>query len=352
MSASEPRRLTEFSRGAGCGCKLSSAELGRALGAMRLPIPTRAEVMVDSSSADDAGVFRLGPDLTLVQTLDFFTPIVDDPSTWGRIAATNALSDVWAMGARPVTALNIVAWPRAALGWDLLGEVLDGAASVLADAECALVGGHSIDDDEPKFGLSVTGLAHPDELLTNDAARPGDRLVLTKPLGVGVLTTAVKRGMADRTAEDRATAWMCRTNRDAAQAAVAAGVRCATDVTGFGLVGHLSEVVRASGVAAELDLDAVPVIDGVRELVAGGAIAGGSQRNLDDTDHVDWTGVDPTDAIVCCDAQTSGGLLLSVHPDKVAAVAGVLGPEGAWVIGTVVEAAGPGAPLITFPGRR
>ncbi|MCB1005871.1 MAG: selenide, water dikinase SelD [Acidimicrobiales bacterium] len=352
MSTTEPQRLTEFSRGAGCGCKLSAAELRSALDAMRVPLPTRPEVMVDPSSADDAGVFRLGDDVALVQTLDFFTPIVDDPATWGRIAATNALSDVWAMGGRPITALNIVAWPRAALGWELLGEVLDGAASVLADAGCALVGGHSIDDDEPKFGLSVTGVVHPEQLLTNDAAQPGDRLVLTKPLGVGVLTTAVKRGLAGRAAEDRAVDWMCHPNRSAAEAAVAAGIRCATDVTGFGLVGHLSEVLRASGAAAELEVASVPVIDGVRELVEAGAVAGGSQRNLDDTDHVDWAGVTTTDAVVLCDAQTSGGLLLAVPPHLLPEVMAPLGPEGAWVLGTVVEA-GPGdAPLITFTDGR
>ena len=352
MSHTEPRRLTEFSRGAGCGCKLSASELRSALGAMNLPLPTSPGVMVDSGSADDAGVYRLTDDLAMVQTLDFFTPIVDDAGTWGRIAATNALSDVWAMGGRPVTALNIVAWPRDALGWDLLGEVLDGAASVLEDAACAMVGGHSIDDSEPKFGLSVTGVAHPERLLTNDAATPGDLLVLTKPLGVGVLTTAVKRGLADRSAEDRAVQWMCRPNQRASEAAVSAGVRCATDVTGFGLVGHLSEVLRASGVAAEIDVAAVPVIEGVRELVEAGAVAGGSQRTLDDTAHVDWTGVTPTDSVVLCDAQTSGGLLLAIPPGALAEVTESLGPQESWVIGSVVAAGAPDDPIVTFADSR
>lgn len=352
MSDTEPRRLTEFSRGAGCGCKLSSSELRSALEAMSLAMPTSTGVMVDSSSADDAGVYRLTDDLAMIQTLDFFTPIVDDAAIWGRIAATNALSDVWAMGGRPVTALNIVAWPRDALGWDLLGEVLDGAASVLAEAGCAMVGGHSIDDSEPKFGLSVTGIAHPDRLLTNDSAAPGDTLVLTKPLGVGVLTTAVKRGLTDRSAEDQAVSWMCRPNQVAAEAAVAAGVRCATDVTGFGLVGHLSEVLRASGVAAEINAAAVPVIEGVREMVEAGAVAGGTRRNLDDTAHVDWSGIAPADSVVFCDAQTSGGLLLAVPPAALAEVTESLGPQESWIIGSVVAAGSPDNPLVTFTDSR
>jgi selenide,water dikinase len=343
------QRLTEFSRGAGCGCKLSSAELGAALGAMAVPFPTAPDVLVDASGADDAGVFGLTPDLAIVQTLDYFTPIVDDARTWGAIAATNALSDVYAMGGRPVTAMNIVGWPRDVLPWSLLGEVLDGAAGVLDAAGCALVGGHSIDDAEPKFGISVTGVIHPDHLLRNSSGVAGDVLVLTKPLGVGVLTTAVKRGLAGPEAEELAVSWMCRSNQRASQVAVDAGLGCATDVTGFGLVGHLTEMLEASGVDAVLRVDAVPTLDGVRQLVEAGAVAGGTQRNLDDTDHVDWTGVSATDQVVLCDAQTSGGLLLAVPPTAVDDLTAALGPDDAWVIGELVDRRS-GGPSVRFAG--
>jgi len=284
-----------------------------------------------------------------VQTLDFFSPIVDDAHTWGRIAATNALSDVYAMGGRPVTAMNIVGWPRDVLPWGLLAQVLDGAATVVSEADCVLVGGHSIDDAEPKFGLSVTGLVHPDHVLTNAAGQPGDTLILTKPLGVGIITTAVKRGVAPEDAEQVAVDWMTRSNRRASEAVVSAGVRCATDVTGFGLMGHLREVLSASDVDAEINLDAVPVIDGVRDLVAAGAVPGGTQRNLDDTGHVEWAGVPPEDKVVLCDAQTSGGLLLAVADDAVETLMSSL--EGrAWVIGRLTARAGTDDPRsrVTF----
>lgn len=352
MTHTEPssQRLTAFSRGAGCGCKLSSAELSAVLAAMSEPLPTSPDVLVDVSTADDAGVFGLTPDLAIVQTLDFFTPIVDDASTWGRIAATNAISDVYAMGGRPITAMNIVGWPRDVLPWDLLGEVLDGAAEVLAAAGCALVGGHSIDDAEPKFGLSVTGVVHPDHLLRNSGGAPGDVLVLTKPIGVGVLTTAVKRGLAGTAAESHAVSWMCRSNQRAGRVAVDAGLRCATDVTGFGLIGHLSEIVHASGLAAAVDASAVPVLEDVRDLVEDGAVPGGTQRNLEDTSHVDWTHVSATDQVVLCDAQTSGGLLLAVPPDRVDAVVEALGPEDGWVIGELVGAADTGPYTVRVTG--
>ncbi|MCB1015746.1 MAG: selenide, water dikinase SelD, partial [Acidimicrobiales bacterium] len=229
-------RLTGFSHGAGCGCKLSAAELAAALGAMTRPLPTGPSVLVGPEGADDAGVFRLDERRALVQTLDFFTPVVDDPGDWGAIAAANALSDVYAMGGTPVTALNIVAWPREGLDLTLLAEVLDGAAGVLDEAGCALVGGHSIDDPEPKFGLSVTGLVDPDAMLTNAGGRPGDVLVLTKPLGTGVVTTAAKQGSCPDGALDAAVRSMTLLNADASRLATAHGARCATDVTGFGLL--------------------------------------------------------------------------------------------------------------------
>ena len=353
MPSTDAHALTSFSRGAGCGCKLSSAELHEAIGTMRTAFPVAPEVLVSSSTADDAGVVRISAELALVQTLDFFTPIVDDARTWGQIAATNALSDVYAMGGRPVTAMNIVGWPRDTLPWELLGQVLDGAAEVVAAADCSLVGGHSIDDAEPKFGLSVTGLVHPDRILTNAGGRPGDALVLTKPLGVGILTTAVKRGLGPRTDEERAVACMLRTNRRASEVAVEHGLRCATDVTGFGLMGHLREMIVASGVDAEVEIDAVPVIPGVRALIEAGAVPGGTQRNLDDTAHVDWSAVPTTDQVVLCDAQTSGGLLLAVPPSDVeGTLAGLNGTgEGdASVIGHLVDRPGgvEGDPRVTF----
>ena len=338
-SAAAPFALTEFSRGAGCGCKLSSAELRAALDAMTVALPTNANVLVGAGTSDDAGVVRIAPDLALVQTLDFFTPIVDDARTWGAIAATNALSDVYAMGGRPITAMNIVGWPRNTLPWDLMAQVLDGAAEVIAAADCALVGGHSIDDAEPKFGCSITGLVHPDHLLTNAAGRPGDSLVLTKPLGVGILTTAVKRRLADRSAESLAVRWMTTSNRAASEAAVAAGARCATDVTGFGLIGHLGEMLRASDVDAVIDLEGVPVLEGVRALVAAGAVPGGTQRNLDDTSFVSWGDVSAVDRVVLCDAQTSGGLLVAAPPHVAAALLHALGADHAWEIGTLVDRA-------------
>jgi len=306
---------------------------------MTVALPTNANVLVGAGTSDDAGVVRIAPDLALVQTLDFFTPIVDDARTWGAIAATNALSDVYAMGGRPITAMNIVGWPRNTLPWDLMAQVLDGAAEVIAAADCALVGGHSIDDAEPKFGCSITGLVHPDHLLTNAAGRPGDSLVLTKPLGVGILTTAVKRRLADRSAESLAVRWMTTSNRSASEAAVAAGARCATDVTGFGLIGHLGEMLRASDVDAVIDLEGVPVLEGVRALVAAGAVPGGTQRNLDDTSFVSWGDVSAVDRVVLCDAQTSGGLLVAAPPHVAAALLHALGADHAWEIGTLSDRA-------------
>ncbi len=341
MGSNGPHALTTFSRGAGCGCKLSSAELRAVIGSMSTSFPTTPGVLVSSDTADDAGVIRIGPDLALVQTLDFFTPIVDDARTWGAIAATNALSDIYAMGGRPVTAMNIVAWPRDVLPWELLGSVLDGAAEVVAAAGCALVGGHSIDDAEPKFGLSVTGLVHPDELLTNAGGRPGDVLVLTKALGVGIITTAVSRGIAPSSALGGAVASMLTSNRRAAELAVAGGVRCATDITGFGLLGHLREVLDASGVDAEIDVGSVPVLEGARDLVAAGAVPGGTRRNLDDTAHVERADVSSVDLVTLCDAQTSGGLLLAVAPSALDGLVDALGPADAWIIGRLVERADP-----------
>src|SRR3954447_22904208 len=236
-----PFRLTQFSHGAGCACKLSPADLRTVLGLARGlgDAPRDPDLLVGLDTSDDAAVYRLREDLAIVVTTDFFTPIVDDPFEWGRIAATNALSDVYAMGGQPLLALNLVAWPREGLPFDLLARVLEGGAAVARDAGCIIGGGHSIDDAEPKYGLAVVGTVDPDAVLTNAGAQPGDTLVLTKPIGLGVISTALKRDAATRELVDAAIAVMTTLNADACAAAQAVGVHAATDVTGFGLLGHL-----------------------------------------------------------------------------------------------------------------
>jgi len=330
-------KLTSLSHGAGCGCKIGAAELEPLLAGLPDGGADPA-VLVGPGTADDAGVYRLTDELALVQTADFFTPIVDDPYDFGRIAATNALSDVYAMGARPVTALNLVAFSLEELGGDVLREILRGGADVVTASGAAIVGGHSIDDREPKYGLAVTGVVHPDEVLTNAGGRAGDALVLTKPVGAGAISTAVKRGLAGEDAVARAVAVMTTLNADAAAAARAAGAHALTDVTGFGLLGHLHELTRASGVAAELDAGAVPAIDGALDLLADeAAVSGGSRRNAEyAAEFASFAeGIDPARRRLVTDAMTSGGLLAAVPPAHAGEVPGALvgrlvdGPAGA-----------------------
>jgi selenide, water dikinase len=324
--------LTSLSHGAGCGCKLPAAAIGPLLaGLPRAPDPN---VIVGFDHSDDAGVYRVRDDLAIVTTVDFFTPIVDDPFDFGRIAAANALSDVYAMGGVPISALNLVAFSLEELGDDLLLEILRGGAAIAAEAGVAIVGGHSIDDAEPKFGLAVTGIVHPDEVITNAGGRAGDALVLTKPLGTGAVTTALKRGIDDAPLAE-AVAVMTTLNRDGAQAARSAAVRGMTDVTGFGLLGHLHELALASGVAAEIDAAAVPAIDGVVELLAdpgGRAVAGGTRRNrAHAAQYATFAdGVAEARRWLVCDAMTSGGLLIAVDPERAATLAGA-------VIGRLVD---------------
>jgi selenide,water dikinase len=274
-------------------------------------------LLVDASTKDDAAVYRLSADRALVATVDFFTPIVDDAADWGAIAAANALSDVYAMGGTPLLALNVTAWPREALPLELLGEVLAAAAAVCREAGCLVAGGHTIDDAEPKFGMAVIGEVHPDRLLTNAGARAGDVLVLTKPIGTGILTTAFKRDLCGVELMEAGVKSMRMLNAGAARAA-RAGAHAATDVTGFGLLGHLHNMLVASGVGAELDVAAVPLLPGVRELAALGAVSGGTRRNLEARDDdVTWgADVSDVDRILCADAQTSGGLLLAVAEEN------------------------------------
>ena len=247
-----------------------------------------AALLVGLGVADDAAVYRLTDELAIIQTVDFFTPIVDDPRDYGRIAAANSLSDVYAMGGTPLLALNVTAWPRESLPFSILGEVLQGAALVCREARCAVVGGHSIDDREPKFGMAVIGDVHPAQAWTNSGARPGDVLVLTKPIGTGVITTALKRDLIDADTLAVAVACMRTLNAGAARAGRTVTVHAATDVTGFGLLGHLRNIVKSSGVAAEVDSSAVPLLPRVTELAAQGAIPGGSRRNLEAMTEVRW----------------------------------------------------------------
>jgi selenide, water dikinase len=316
-------QLTSLSHGAGCGCKLPAAAIGPLLA--RLSPAPDPNVLVGFGTSDDAGVYRLRDDLALVQTVDFFTPIVDDAFDFGRIAAANALSDIYAMGATPVSGLNLVAFSLQDLGEEILLQILRGGGTIAAEAGVAIVGGHSIEDAEPKFGMAVTGVVHPDEVITNAGGRPGDALVLTKPLGAGAVSTAVKRGLAAPLAE--AVEVMATLNRDAATAARAAGVHAMTDVTGFGLLGHLGELVRGSGVAAELDAAAVPAIDGVLELLAEPderAVAGGTRRNRAHAEEFSSFAPDVPEARrwLVCDAMTSGGLLVALEPELAQRVPG------------------------------
>ena len=335
-------RLTALSHGAGCACKLGSAELTEVL--RHLPGVDDPRVLVDAASRDDAAVFLLSPDRALIATTDFFTPIVDDARSWGAIAAANALSDVYAMGGTPLFALNLVAWPRTGLPFDLLGEVMAGAADVAREAGCLLLGGHSIDDAEPKFGLAVTGEVHPDQLMTNAAGRAGDYLVLTKLLGTGLLTTALKRDRLTEADIAPAIASMRALNAGAARAARAAGVRAATDITGFGLLGHLGNILTGSRLAAELWVENLPVLEHARQMAEEGMVPGGTARNLEAASPVTTYDADvtPAERILLSDAQTSGGLLLAVRPDRLEELLAALKQEGTLamaVIGRLVEGA-------------
>ncbi len=298
-------------------------------------------VLVDSGTGDDAGVYRIAEDRALVATVDFFTPIVDDPYDFGRIAAANALSDIYAMGARPLFALNLVAFPRDLLGQGLLEEIVRGGGELAKQAGVVIVGGHSVDDHEPKYGLAAIGEVNPAAIVRNSTARPGELLVLTKPIGTGIVSTAIKNGAASDDVIRDAVASMTTLNASAARAMLAAGVSAATDVTGFGLLGHLRSMARASGVAARVSAAAVPLLPGAARLAERGFIPGGTRRNETDlASDVDWS--DAVDAIartLLCDAQTSGGLLLSVRRDRSEDLISALRAEAtpaAAVIGEVI----------------
>ncbi len=310
MTTTQGYRLTQYAHGGGCACKIPPGELesvvaGLAGGATYGP----GELLVGLDDGDDAAVVSLGPRMAVVATADFFTPVVDDAYDWGRIAAANALSDVYAMGGAPVVAVNLLGWPRDVLPMALAAEVLRGGLDVARQAGCHVAGGHSVDDPEPKYGMAVTGMVDPQRLLRNDAGRAGVPLTLTKPLGIGVLNS---RHKATGEVFPQAIAAMTTLNRDAAEAAVAGHATCATDVTGFGLLGHLHKLARASGVTAHIDAAAVPYLEGARDALRDGYVSGGTRRNLDWVrPHLDAGDTDEGELLLLADAQTSGGLLVA-----------------------------------------
>jgi len=321
-------RLTQYAHGGGCACKIPPGELEELVaGLIR---PGAPDLLVGLDDGDDAAVVRIDGSTAVLSTADFFTPVVDDAYDFGRIAAANALSDVYAMGGRPVLAINLVGWPRDVLPAELLGEVLRGGFDIAAEAGCPVAGGHSIDDPEPKYGMAVTGIADPARLLRNDAARAGQPITLTKPLGVGVLNN---RHKSTGEVFEQAIASMVTLNRDACAAALEAGLSAATDVTGFGLLGHLYKMARASGVTAVIDAAAVPYLDGARQALADGFVSGGTRRNLAWVAPHLQASVKEDELLLLADAQTSGGLLLA--GEIAAGGAAGLGPRGA-VIGEFV----------------
>jgi selenide,water dikinase len=301
-------RLTQYASGGGCACKIPPGELEEAVTRL-LPAAAQPGLLIGLEHGDDAAVVLLRDGQAVVATADFFTPVVDDAYTFGAIAAANALSDVYAVGGEPLVALNLLGWPRAKLSAELAGEVLRGGLDMATRAGCLVAGGHSIDDPEPKYGMAVTGLADPGALLRIDAGRPGQPLSLTKPIGSGVLNA---RHKATGQPHPHAVTVMTTLNAAASRAALAAGLACATDVTGFGLLGHAFKLARASGVTAVIDHRAVPLIEGAREAVREGYVPGGTRRNLDwVAPHADLAGAGEEDLLLLADAQTSGGLLVA-----------------------------------------
>ena len=333
MTTTAAPRLTQYAHGGGCACKIPPGELESVVaGLVGADLPAGpGELLVGLDDGDDAAVVRIAAGTAIVATADFFTPVVDDAYDWGRIAAANALSDVYAMGGTPVVAVNLLAWPRDLLPMGLAAEVLRGGLAVAREAACHVGGGHSVDDPEPKYGMAVTGVADPARLMRNDAGAPGLPLTLTKPLGVGVLNS---RHKATGEVFPQAVAAMCALNRDASAAALAAGAVCATDVTGFGLLGHLHKLARASGLTARVDAAAVPYLEGARQALRDGYVSGGTRRNLDWVrPHLDAGGAGEDELLLLADAQTSGGLL----------VAGEI--PGYPVVGELLPAAGDGLTL-------
>jgi selenide,water dikinase len=309
----EQRRLTSFSHGAGCGCKLGPDQLSAVLSTLAVP-GFSDELLVGADTGDDAAVVRLADGQALIATLDFFTPIVDDPYDWGRIAAANALSDVYAMGGTPFLALNIVSWPVDDLPLDMLGRVMQGGIDVATKAGAAVAGGHSITDPEPKYGMVALGLADPGRIVRNSTLEPGADLYLTKPLGLGVISTAIKRGVATEEQVRAAVDTMTTLNDAASEAMLEAGAVAATDVTGFGLLGHLHRMALASGCSAVVDAAAIRLLPGVLDLARSDVVPGGTRRNLAHVrPHTDFGDLTEPERAILADAQTSGGLLIATR---------------------------------------
>ncbi|HEY4551933.1 MAG TPA: selenide, water dikinase SelD [Bacillaceae bacterium] len=340
MSNSSTVKLTSLSSKGGCGCKIGPADLAQVLRTLP-PAASDPNLLVGLDTSDDAGVYKLNETTAIVQTVDFFTPIVNDPYDFGQIAATNAISDVYAMGGKPITALNIVAFPITTLDKSILTEILRGAGDKLKEAGVALVGGHSIDDKEPKFGLAVTGVVHPDKVRTNAGAKPGDKLILTKPIGVGIMTTSLKKDLLSEEEIARVTKVMTTLNKKAAEVMEHYTVHASTDVTGFGLLGHASEVAKGSGVGLNIYYEQVPVLPRVRELAEAGSVPGGTRNNYAHIEEVVFypDSMDQIDRWILCDAVTSGGLLISVAGEEAARLAEELQSKGveARIIGEVTE---------------
>lgn len=339
--ADPPVRLTSLSRGAGCACKLPLSKLESLFSSFAPGLESASgDLIIGALEGDDAAVLRLDDDRALVLTTDFFTPIVDNPYDWGRIAAANAVSDVYAMGGKPVIAVNLAAWPGNDLPMEMLAEVLQGGADIAREAGFFVAGGHTIDDPIPKYGMAVVGLADPDRLFAINQLAVGDQLVITKPLGTGVIATALKNDGAEASWVDAAVASMTTLNAAASEVALAAGVRAATDVTGFGLMGHLHRMARASGVAAAITANEVPLLPGAIDAIAAGFVPGGTRANM--SHLADTVTVDPNVpaelAILVHDAQTSGGLLIAVPGDASAVVEDLAGKgvHGA-LIGRITE---------------
>lgn len=335
---SKEYRLTRFTHGLGCACKLRPQALEQVL--KNLPIPVDPRILVGTDHSDDAAVFKLSDDLALVQTLDFFTPIVDDPYQFGAIAAANALSDIYAMGAKPIFGLNIVGFPTNRLPLSVLHSILKGAADKAHEAGIYILGGHSVDDTEPKYGMVVSGIVHPDKTLSNDKARPGDVLILTKPIGTGILATALKRGLIETETKDRLVEAMLGLNRKASECMLKFDVSACTDITGFGLLGHLKELTEGSQVDAEIYANKIPLLPETENMAAAGVIPGGTKDNRAFVDHcVQFDpAISETWQYILCDAQTSGGLLISVPEKDAEALLSELHSEGikvACVVGRI-----------------
>ncbi len=332
-------KLTRYTHGLGCACKLRPQDLEKILSG--LPSSKDGNVLIGKDKSDDAAVYRLTDDLAVVQTVDFFTPIVDDPFVFGAISAANSLSDIYAMGARPIFALNIVGFPGKRLSLDTLRLILEGAQSKADEAGISIIGGHTIEDSEPKYGLAVTGTINPRDILSNSGAKPGDAIILTKPIGTGIIATAMKRGIADPAVGARAIEVMSSLNRIAAEALADFNVNACTDVTGFGLIGHLKEMTQGGGVDAVVWRDRVPVIEGTRELAAEGVVPGGTVNNHLFTGPVtDWDpSITQTERMILCDAQTSGGLLIAVPETRASKLLDILVAKGieAAIIGRFTE---------------